>query len=75
MGATIRDRDYVITHDPSRKKTRISQRRRELVWHGNANSGWSAEILPIEITEFDADYNTINPSNLEERLKTILTFL
>lgn len=70
LEATIRDNDYVITHNPSRKKTRVAQRRKEWVWHGN-----SAEVLPIEVAEFDGDYKTINPSNLHERLRTILTFL
>lgn len=75
LEATIRDNDYVITHNPSRKKTRVAQRRKEWVWHTTPGGGASAEVLPIEVAEFDGDHNTLNPTNLEERLRTILTFL
>lgn len=70
LEATIRDNDYVITHDPSKKKTKLVQRRKEWVWHGN-----SAEVLSIKIVDFDGDHNALNPTNLKERLETILTFL
>lgn len=70
LKAFIRGETYTVNHDIGENRIRILQRRKDLIWKNN-----SAEVLPIEIIRFSGDFNTINPSNLEQRLRTILTFL
>lgn len=61
---------YYFAYNPDTNKISVCKRRDKFIWEGN-----SASIFPIKIAEFDGDYNTINPTNMERKLKTILTFL
>jgi hypothetical protein len=71
LESTIKNGLYFVRYDVAYHKIGIFKRRDKIVWDGNN----SAEILPIKIVEFDGDHKAINPSNLDEKLKTILTFL
>jgi hypothetical protein len=66
----IRNRRYSVLHHLELNKIKIIERVRLTV-----DENGDMNMMPKDVAIFDGDYNVINPSNLVQKIKTILTFL
>jgi hypothetical protein len=69
----IRDKRYSVSHDVEENRVRVLfWPEREIEWNGNSGT---MKILPDRLLEFDGDHHSITPTNIREKLETVLTFL